>query len=64
MQFSRAMPTIPATAPIGFLVYDPVVLAYAYAGYLNVPPFTIPESLAVNPASMFIPQEMSANASF
>lgn len=64
MQFSRVMPTMPAVGPLSFLVFDPVANDYAYAGYLDAPPFTVPESLAINPPSMFNPENMSANAAF
>jgi hypothetical protein len=64
LQFLRAVPAIPCVNPTGFVNYHPQADNYLYAGLLNVPGLSFPETITPIPASQFDPQLMAANASF
>jgi hypothetical protein len=55
---------VPCAGPVGFVNFHPQTNNYLYAGILNVPGFTTPESSAVIAESYFDPQQMAASAGF
>jgi len=64
LQMLRATPAIPATNSIGFVNIHPQSNNYLYAGLLQVPGLSFPETITPIADSQFDPQLMAANASF
>jgi hypothetical protein len=64
LQLIKATPAVPCAGPVGFVNFHPQTNNYLYAGILNVPGFTTPESSAVIAESYFDPQQMAASAGF